>query len=154
MRQLNKFSDKVRSFIYLVNNDIKLSSMALGKYLADRLVVPPSPVENVEDYFKQYCKDRQYENMGYILESTIIDIDSVEEYKRLFWLMRYNVLHPDKVLLDTNSGSADFFGLSYIIPNQELVTINENSKKLLNLYNGFKSWYMEIEEIENQRLSK
>lgn len=152
MRYLGKFSPTTRTFAMSIGPDTKLSAIALGKILADKLVMPTSTVENVEEFYSNNCKDHYSDNLFYIIETAVIDLNKVEIYKRMFWFVRYNILHHSFIYSSDNGGVSDFFGISRNMSPEDLATVNENIKKLSRLYNGFSVWFDEIDKvIEKER---
>lgn len=151
MRYLLKFSQQVRDFTTSVNKDSKLSAIALSKYLADNYVIPPTPVEDIEEFFAANCKDRNYCNLDYIVGCSVIDINLVEEYNRIFWMVRYRAIHPKPIMATTKSGILDVLGVASLFSENDLVYIGANSEKIAFLYNGFARWFTEISKIEAER---
>lgn len=147
MRYLHKFSTPTRTFALGLSSDTRSSAIALGKLLADALVIPSSEVDDIEKFYADNCKDKLSDNIFYIIESAVIDLNQVEYYKRLFWMLRYKTLYSKNILVNTGSGFLDFIGISSSISKDELDYIETNSNKLTLLYNGFTKWYQEIDKI-------
>lgn len=152
MRYLGKFTPVTRTFAMSVGPDVKASAAALGKLLADKLVMPASALVNPEEFYSSNCKDNYSDNLFYILESAVIDINKVEVYKRMFWFARYKVLHNSFVFNTLNGGFLDILGVTQTIPVEDIEYFNKNSAKIARLYNGFSKWFEEIDKIvENER---
>lgn len=152
MRYLGKFTPATRSFAMAIGPDTKASAIALGKLLADKLVMPPSALVSPEEFYSSNCKDNYSDNLFYILESAVIDINKIEVYKRIFWFVRYKILHNSFVFNSQNGGLLDILGVSQCMSTEDIEYLNKNSAKIARLYNGFSKWFEEINKlIETER---
>lgn len=147
MRYLGKFTPTTRTFAMSIGSDVKPSAIALGKLLADKLVMPASALESPEEFYSSNCKDNYSDNLFYILESAVIDINKVEVYKRVFWFVRYKILHNSFIFSTQNNGLLDILGITQTLSPDDIEYINKNSTKIARMYNGFSKWFEEIDKL-------
>ena len=102
-----KLSDDSRNFLNSVNSafgkDKNALLLALSKAIANRLTLPTSPVNDIEEYYIMSNLESVRKLIGTINEICILDIDSTQQLIKDFWVMRYKVVHGSNYLLSANT---------------------------------------------------
>ena len=148
MRNLSLLSQESRNSlnsILPINNDVVC--IALAKVLADKMPLPTAPIDNVEELYTNIIKSSNFDIMWYIGEMLPLNYDMVEDNIRLFWKLRYELLHNSNYKLTIGKNALDFFGIGFILSPVSITVIEENSEVLCFVYNRFINI---VKDIENR----
>ena len=138
-----KLSDDSRNFLNSVNSafgkDKNALLLALSKAIANRLTLPTSPVNDIEEYYIMSNLESVRKLIGTINEICILDIDSTQQLIKDFWVMRYKVVHSSNYLLSANTTHgvlASFMGFADAAGTVVVDTVANSGNAILNyLYN-------------------
>lgn len=138
-----KLSDDSRNFLNSVNSafgkDKNALLLALSKAIANRLTLPTSPVNDIEEYYIMSNLESVRKLIGTINEICILDIDSTQQLIKDFWVMRYKVVHGSNYLLSANTTHgvlASFMGFADAAGTVVVDTVANSGNAILNyLYN-------------------
>ena len=138
MSHIFKLSDQTRmSLSSLCSVDPDLIKYALGKALADQMALPGAPIENIEEYFKNSAQTSNFNILSAISEIVPLDYTDMDQYVRLFWKLRYSLVHDNSLKLSRDKNGFDFFGIGYQLSIEQVIFINEHSVDLCRVYNKF-----------------
>ena len=138
MSHVFKLTDQTRyDLSSLASVDPTLIKYALGKALSDQMAVPSSPIENIEEYFKNSAQTSNFEIMCVISELVPLDYEDMDQYIRMFWKLRYSLVHDTLMKLSRENNAFDFFGIAHQLSIEQLTFINEHSVDLCRIYNKF-----------------
>lgn len=138
-----KLSDDSRNFLSSVNSafgkDKNALLLALSKAIANRLTLPTSPVNDIEEYYIMSNLEAVRKLIGTINEICILDIDSTQQLIKDFWVMRYKVVHGSNYLISANTTHgvlASFMGFADAAGTVVVDTVANSGSAILNyLYN-------------------
>jgi hypothetical protein len=155
MRNISKFSQETRnSLSRLLSSDGKLVTFSLAKVFADRMVLPTTPIKDLEQFYKSNIETSNFDTMMYIGEILPLDYQSVEDTIRIFWKLRYEILHDSNAKLMVGNNAFDFFGLGFVLSQEQIAYVVENSAELCRIYNLLVNAVVDIEKriIESRQL--
>jgi hypothetical protein len=151
MYAITKLSKESQDFIgYQVSNNKSrslITSLALGKVLADRLSLPSTPVDDIGTYYRQSSATDYNTLLSDVNELLILDIQAVNDSATKFYMNRYYNAHPAAVTIAINAESAipDFFSISRSFDKTTLSLIAENCVCLTDSVSKFKRLVSELQ---------
>lgn len=155
MYNASKLSSETKNFLQNIQLTSKgnqeIIMMALSKAVANELVLPSSPVENVSEFYLHTTYTNVRNTISHINELVVVDVNRAQELIKTFWLIRYNILFPRKRLFLSNAVKSEshFFGFSSLLSPADAIFIQENTMTLLPVCNGFSQMIDEINIVEN-----
>ena len=156
MYALTKLSKDSQDFItnLTINNQSRslVATLALARCLAYKAELPSSPIDDVESYYRSNCQITDTTMISKINELSILDIDSVIQYAKKFFMFRYSVVHDDcyAVALNKEYAIADYFKISKSIDRVAIDTICEQHIKVTQYTNSFYKLISELKEEKSQ----
>ena len=112
------FSKDVQDHILYFTNEGRgkavVSTVAIGRAIANRLSMPSGEVENIDNYFRAFLEIDTLRQVSRLNEMFLVEVQEVMEFVAKFYKLRYAVLFPRKNVYCTNSVTAlqDFIGIS------------------------------------------
>lgn len=136
--KLDKESQKFINTITLKGAKNKIITLAIAKCLADSIILPPTKVENIDNYYNVNDRIATEDLVFTINEMMPIDTALVLTYIKSFMKFRYNTLYPEAYYFsNSNDGVYNLFGLAKVIDLETLEAIKENSAELIAITNSF-----------------
>lgn len=135
---LNK---KSQDFVTYLSNGVrprsKLTSLAVAKFLASRLLVPVGEVDELASYYSMSCSMQVKADLSKLNEVVPLDTDTILDYAERFFVVRYYAVNPKPQIccLNTDTVLQDFFGISYSVDQTTLDEIKTNPVELTKVYN-------------------
>lgn len=145
MITLSILSQQSAEFIQSTLNQ-RLSEMCVAKAIANKMQLPSSEVTDCDSHYTSFCLGQARTLLSRVNELKVFDLAKVQEYIRIFWLCRYNILFPKKVYLIAGCDADEhFFGFAQYLTKEIDETIEANLIETINTINGFTQI---IEEIQ------
>lgn len=154
-----KLSDDSRNFLNSVNStfgkDKDALLLALSKAISNKLVLPTSPVNDIEEYYLMSNLESVRKIIGAINEICVLDIESTQQLIKDFWVMRYKVAHGNNYLLAANTPHgvlASFMGFADATGFNVIDTIANSGNAIINYLYNFNKVISEIVNSSGQQL--
>ena len=114
----------------------RLTSLVLGRAIAETLQIPGGLVESVTQHYKVSSLITATSIVSGINELAVIDTDSVLEFVEKFFTYRYSVYHRTVpiVALVPDTAVEDFFGVSIFISKEDIALLKANPIEATKLY--------------------
>ena len=102
-------------------------ALCLSRVLADKLALPSSQVDNIDEFYGQTNSLRVDEVISNLNELMVVDIQLMRRLIRNFWMMRYSIAFPGNPQF--GSCSADpvgcFIGYEFFVSPDLIARIRE-----------------------------
>lgn len=118
-------------------NKSYLTSIAVGRILANRLPIPTGTVENFEHFYRTTYQIEVTRNISKINEVLLLDVETVQTYVLKFFKLRYVMMNPACNVYCVNPDTAlqDFLGISQQLDSVTVQEIRSNPKELMKVNN-------------------
>lgn len=139
------FSKDVQAHILYFNSEgrgkVSVTSVAIGRAIANRLSMPSGEVENIDIYFRSFLEIDVLRQVSHLNELFLIEVPEVLEFVSKFYKLRYSVLFPRKNVYCTNSVTAlqDFIGVSQHLDQSTVELIQKNPTELMRVNNALQA---------------
>lgn len=122
-------------------NKSYLTSIAVGRILANRLPLPSSMVENFEHFYRTTYQIEVTRNISKINEILLLDVETVQTYVLKFFKLRYVLMNPANNVYCVNPETAlqDFLGISQQLDSVTVQEIKSSPKELMKINNFINS---------------
>lgn len=152
MYSISKLKKESQDFIASLSTGNKsrsvVTSIALGKVIADRMLLPSGEVENIAEYYRTSSTADFNTLLSCVNELVIVDITAVTDYTAKFYMNRYYNAYPAPVTIALKCETAvtDFFSIGRSFDKTTLDVIQEHHVCLTDLVSKFK---LLIQELNN-----
>lgn len=142
MALITKLDSDCQQFVTFMSTGMRprsvLASIATAKAIAARLMVPSSPVEDITNYYDISFQIEVTALVSRINEVFITDVDTVLDYARRFYFVRYFCVNPKGNVFCVNPETVvqDFFGLTIAVDARAIEAMKQNPVELTKIYNG------------------
>lgn len=118
-----------------------VSTVAIGRAIANRLSMPSGEVENIDNYFRTFLQIDTLRQVSRLNEMFLVEVQEVMEFVAKFYKLRYAVLFPRKNVYCTNSVTAlqDFIGISQYLDQATVELIQKNPTELMRVNNALQA---------------
>ena len=126
---LSKESHSFISELSLSNKTRTLPvSIAIARILSNELILPSSPVENIQLFYNTQVKVDLICGLSELNEIFIVNTKDIEDLVFNFYLLRYNSVYPCShiIALSKETAIVDFFKISKVLDKATLACIEEN----------------------------
>ena len=116
----------------------RLTSLCLGKALADELPLPAQALKDAASTYRLEHSIAVRSILANVNEMVLLDLPTCAYYVERFYLWRYSVAYAPALSLsmDEDDAIADFVGLVYYVDKESLDTLKANRVQAAALYNG------------------
>lgn len=116
----------------------RLTSLCLGKALADELPLPAQALKDAASTYRLEHSIAVRSILANVNEMVLLDLPTCAYYVERFYLWRYSVAYAPALSLsmDEDDVIADFVGLVYYVDKESLDTLKANRVQAAALYNG------------------
>ena len=123
----------------LAGTPSELVALALGRAIAVNLNIPTAEVKSAPEFYKETTLNEARSLISQTSDLFAFDIERVKETVRVFWMVRYFAAFPQKKLYGAGAIPTEsvFLGYGNVISAAELIFIEQNTNKLVILFNGF-----------------
>jgi predicted RNA binding protein with dsRBD fold (UPF0201 family) len=156
MYNVTMLSADSQEFITYLSNGIRPrsphTSIAVAKAVSSRLPMPASKMENLSEYYNMSCLMEVRRLLSQLNEMVPLDTDTVLDYVRKFFMVRYYAIQPKENILCLKKESAlqDFFGLSIAMDQHSIDVISENPVEITKIHNKTMQLFNELVPTINQ----
>lgn len=150
MYQLSNLCNDAQRFVsYLAYGDRTrslLTSLAIGKTLANTANLPSAPIEDIESFYKASIQIPLRTRLSALNELVVIDCDTVLDYARRFYLVRYHTAFPSRKVycMVPETALEDFMGLTLALAPEAVQAIKANPVELTKLHNSLTDLFEEL----------
>jgi hypothetical protein len=129
-----------------------VSSLCLAKALTHCSLLPTTPVDDVNAFYRTHVQVEIERKVNGINELLVLDTATVIDLSMKFYMLRYTTAHPKCHVFTFNKDTAleDFFGISRIFDAVTIKTIKENSDILSYRINRFSSMLEQLFETTKE----
>lgn len=110
MLTITKLSAETQEFLNFITSSNKcrtqLASIVIGKALASILSLPPTPVEDISNFYRVNLLINVQSRVSDLNELSVLDIDSVLDYVNKFYITRYYAAYPPKTIFCPSKDTA------------------------------------------------
>lgn len=124
----------------------QLTSIIIGKALADVQALPSTPVDDIADFYRLNVYIGLQSKISDLNELSVIDVDAVIDYTARFYTTRYFAAYPKKTIFCPSQETAilDFLGVSFALDQSSMELIKSAPLEVTKLYNGFVKFFNEV----------
>lgn len=122
-------------------NKSYMTSIAVGRVLANRLPLPSGLMENFEHFYRTTYQIEVTRNISRINELLLLDVETVQTYVLKFFKLRYVMMNPANNVYCVNPETAlqDFLGISQQLDSVTVQEIKSSPKELMKINNFINS---------------
>ena len=152
MLQVTKLSADTRTFLNGLASGGRsrnlMTSIALGRALANTLSMPSSPVEDLRSFYRTTLQLGVQEKVSDINELIVVDCDAVLDYTYRFYAFRYGAAYPSgKIFCNLQETIvSDFLGAGMVLDQASLDAIKAFPVQLTSVVNGFIQCFQELSQ--------
>jgi hypothetical protein len=147
MNNLTKLTEKSRNFILKVSPS-KLASLALAKAIANTLQLPTFEVKNKNLHYIEKCSAQATMLLSEVNEMCVFNTRQLEETIKDFWLVRYSVAFPPKLIAPNTNAVFSLLGIQGVLSKDCEEAIASAGPEIITLLNGFMLLLEEIKAID------
>lgn len=110
-----------------------LFNMAIGYNIAHHTQLPPTKIDDPEEFFSGANTEVRYAFLGVLGDSMPINYDDIRSYAKSFWLAKYSLVYGKAVPPVGNPNT--LYNLTYLgvyIPAAQLDIIEKQGQKFLD----------------------
>lgn len=154
MYNLSKLSSESQSFLSQVvgtgRSRSSLMAIAVARMLSAEFTIPSSPVEDVDQEYRNISQLKAAKDVSTLNELFPIDTEYTMALCRNFYKFRYNSTHPELTVFSFREDKTliDFFGLNRVFDEKTLEAISCNGKDLAFYTNGLRRILVDITEAD------
>lgn len=152
MFAITKLSPETQEFLNYVasgsRNRSRLTSIAIGRALANTLNLPSCVVEDLQAFYRTNLLINVQSQVSDLNELSLIDVDTVLDYTYRFYAFRYEIAYPKRRMFCQKPETAviDFLGANFALDEATMEMIAAAPVDVTKLYNSFVQFFQELNQ--------